>query len=157
MNDRCGREVSSGRDGRKPMVPCSQSKSKVGMDKDKLGHTNKSSTESRRQFGSNSGSGPGRPLRPKVVPAKISVPTTAKLTQPVAKNVISGVRKPTSLPLQPAARRPPPLNLQSGTNRPTHPHGQPSALKRPVQKDYHETSKHKVISKQSLPSSKVEV
>ncbi|XP_057807606.1 uncharacterized protein LOC131022188 isoform X2 [Salvia miltiorrhiza] len=152
------REVSSGRDGRKPMLPCSQSKSTVGMDK--LAQTKKPSTESRKQFGNNSGSGPsgpGRPLGPKVAPARSSVPTTAKLTQPVTKNVISGVRRPTSSPLQPVARRPTPSNLQSGNNRPTPSHGQPSTLRRPVQKDYHETSKPKVISRQSLPSSKVQL
>ncbi|KAL1559548.1 protein SPT2 isoform X2 [Salvia divinorum] len=149
------REVSSGCDGRKPMLPCSQSKSKVGMDK--LTLANKSSAESRKQFGNKSGSGPGRPLGPKVVPSKSSVPVTAKSTQPVTKNIISGVRKPTSSPLQPGARRPVPSNLHSGNNRPTSSHGQPSALRRPVQKkDYHGTTKPKVISKQSLPSSKVQ-
>ncbi|XP_057791550.1 protein spt2-like [Salvia miltiorrhiza] len=130
-----GREVSNGRDGRKPMLPCSQSKSKVGMDK--LAQTNKPSTDSRKLFGNNSGSGPGRPLGPKVAPAKSSVPTSS--------------------PLQPVARRPTLSNLPSGKNRPIPSHGQPSTLRRPVQKDYHGTNKPKVISKQSLPSSKVQL
>ncbi|XP_047941598.1 protein spt2-like isoform X2 [Salvia hispanica] len=148
------REVSNGRDGRKPMLPCSQSKAKVGMDN--VAHTNKSSAESRKQFGNNSGSGPGRPLGHKVVPSKSSVPATAKSAQPVAKNINSGVRKPTSSSLQPVARRPISSNLKSGNNRPTSSHGQPSTLRRPVQKDYHGTTKPKVVSKQLLPSSKVQ-
>ncbi|XP_041994673.1 protein spt2 isoform X2 [Salvia splendens] len=148
------REVSNGRDGRKPTLPCSQSKSKVGMDN--VAHTNKSSAESRKQFGNNSGSGPGRPLGHKVVPSKSSVSATAKSTQPVAKNINSGVRKSTSSSLQPIARRPISSNLQSGNTRPTSSHGQPSALRRPVQKHSHGTTKPKVISKQSLPSSKVQ-
>ncbi|KAL1539487.1 starch synthase [Salvia divinorum] len=148
------REVFNGRDGRKAMLPCSQSKSKVGMDKS--AHKNKSSTESRKQFGSSSGSGPGRPLGPKIVPSKNSVPATAKSAQPAAKKYISGVRKPTSSPLQPVARRPVQLNPQSGNNRPTSLHGQPSALRRPVQKDNYETSKPKVVSR-ALPSSKVQL
>ncbi|KAG6418644.1 hypothetical protein SASPL_120848 [Salvia splendens] len=148
------RDVSNGRDGRKPTLPCSQSKAKVGMDN--VAHTNKSSAESRKQFGNNSGSGPGRPLGHKVVPSKSSVPATAKSAPPVAKNINSGVRKPTSSSLLPVARRPISSNLQSGNNRPTSSHGQPSTLRRPVQKDYHGTTKPKVISKQSLPSSKVQ-
>ncbi|KAG6403311.1 hypothetical protein SASPL_135528 [Salvia splendens] len=149
------KEVFNGRDGRKPMLPCSQSKSKVGMDKS--AHTNKSSTESRKQFGNTSGSGPGRPLGPNVLPSNNSVRATAKSAQPAAKKNITVVRKPTSSPLQPVARRPVQLTPQSGNNRPTSLHGQPSALRRPVQKDNYESSKPKVVSRQSLPSSKVQL
>lgn len=149
------KEVFNGRDGRKPMLPCSQSKSKVGMDKS--AHTNKSSTDSRKQFVNNNGSGPGRPLGPKVLPSNNSVRATAKSAQPAAKKNISVVRKPTSSPHQPVARRPAQLNPQSGNNRPMSLHGQPSALRRPVQKDNYESSKPKVVSRQSLPSSKVQV
>ncbi|XP_042015306.1 protein SPT2 homolog isoform X2 [Salvia splendens] len=155
MGNGRAKEVFNGPDGRKPMLPCSQSKSKVGMDKS--AHTNKSSTESRKQFGNNNGSGPGRPLGPKVLPSYNSVRATAKSAQPAAKKNISVVRKPTSSPLQPVARRPVQLNPQSGNNRPTSLHGQPSALRRPVQNDNYESSKPKVASRQSLPSSKVQL
>lgn len=160
MNGR-GREDSNYRDGRKPMLPNSQNKPKVGLDK--LAHSGKASTESRKQFGSSNGSGPGRPLGPKSVPAKSSVSSTAKATQPVAKNIIPGVRKPTQ-PVQAVARKPAPSNLHSGNSRPTSSHGQPSVMRRPIQKDsqqtskpYQQTSKPKVISKQALPSSKAQV
>lgn len=155
MNDR-GREVSNGRDGRKPMLASSQCKPKVGLEK--LAHTGKSSIESRKQLGSNNGSGPGRPLGPKGVPTKGSVPATGKVTQPIAKNTISGARKPTSSPTQCVARKPTPSKLQSGVHRPAPSRSQPSLLKRSsVQKEYQETSKPKAISKQALPSSRVQV
>lgn len=167
MNAR-GREDSSSRDGRKPMLPSSQNKPKVGLDK--LAHTGKSPTESRKQYGSNNGSvpesrkqfssnngsGPGRPPAHKPVPAKSSVPATAKVTQPVAKNNISGARKPTPAG-PPVARKPAPSNLQSSNNRPSSSHGQSSVMRRPIQKDSPQTSRPKVISRQSLPSSKVQV
>lgn len=153
MNGR-GREDFNYRDGRKPMLPNSQNKPKVGLDK--LAHSGKASTESIKQFGSNNGSGPGRPLGPKSVPAKSSVPSTAKVTQPVAKNIIPGARKPTQ-PVQPVARKPTPSNLHSGNSRPTSSHGQPSVMRRPIQKDYQQTSRPKVISKQALPSSKAQL
>ncbi|KAH6758645.1 hypothetical protein C2S51_018880 [Perilla frutescens var. frutescens] len=127
-----------------------------GLGLDRVANTGKSLTESRKQLGSNNGSGPGRPLGPKAVPGKSSVPATGKVTHPVAKNIISGARKPTPSTVQPVARKPTP-HLQSGNNRPTTSHGQPSVLKRPVHRDYQETNKPKVITKQALPSSKVQL
>ncbi|KAH6810235.1 hypothetical protein C2S51_023997 [Perilla frutescens var. frutescens] len=145
---------NNGRDGRKPMHPSSQSKPKVRLDR--LVNNGKSLAESMKQFGSNNGR-PGRPPVPKAVPSKSSVPTTGKVTQSVAKNIISDARKPTSSTVQPVARKHTPSNLQSGNKRPTPSHGQPSVLKRRLHRDYQETSKPKVISKHALPSSKVQL
>ncbi|KAI3462630.1 hypothetical protein Pfo_019293 [Paulownia fortunei] len=152
VNDR-GREVSNGRDGRKPMLASSQSKPKVGLEK--MAPATKLSIESRKQLGSNNGSGPGRPLGPKGVPSKSPVPATGKVTPAVAKNTMAGAHKLTPSALQSVARKPTPSHLQSGIHRPAPSRGQPSLLKKSsVQKEYQETSKPKVMTKQALPSSR---
>ncbi|KAL8528889.1 hypothetical protein ACS0TY_006381 [Phlomoides rotata] len=151
-----GREPpSNGRDGRKPILASSHGKPKVGLEK--LAHTGKSSADSRRMLGSSNGSGPGRPLGPKGVPSKSSIPATGKMSQPIARNVISGDRRPSSSSVQSGARKPNPSNIQSAVRRPPPSHGQqqPTHLKRPLaQREYQETSKPKVIAKQALPSSR---
>lgn len=147
-----GREDSNYRDGRRPMPPSTQ-KPKAGLDR--LSHTGKSSAEPRKQFGSSNGSGPGRPLGPKAVPARSSVPATAKATQPVAKNIISGARRPTPSSTQPVSRKPTQSNMHSTSNRPSSSHSRQSVMTRPVHQQ--QTSKPKFLSKQALPSSKPQV
>lgn len=155
-----GREVSNVRDdGRKSVVSRSHNKPEVGLET----HISKLSTKSRKQFSINNGSGPGRPLGPKPVPAKApvpaksSLPATMKVNQPLAKSNISGSHKPTPSRLQPVARKPATLNLQSANGRTTSSHGQASVLKRPVQKDHRETSNPRLNVKPALPSSKAQV
>ncbi|KAK6128737.1 hypothetical protein DH2020_037520 [Rehmannia glutinosa] len=125
VNDR-GREASNGRDIRKPMHASSQSRPKVGPER--TAPAGKLSIESRRQLGSNNGSGPGRPMASKGVPSKSPVPNSGKANPAVAKNAMADR----------LLRR-----------------VQPSVLKKPpVQREYQETSKPKVMSKQALPSSR---
>lgn len=150
----CGRDPpSSGRDGRKPMPASSHGKPKVGLEK--LAHTGKSSVESRKHIGSSNGSGPGRPVGPKGMHSKNSVPATGKMSQPIARNANSGDRRHSSSSIQSGGtRRPTSSNIQSGIRRPP-PSSESTHLKRPLaQREYHETSKPKAISKQTLPSSR---
>jgi len=149
------REPSIG-ERRKQIPANNQSKPKVGQEK--LGHTGKSSLESRKQLSSSNGSGPGRPLEPKGVPRKSFVPATGKMSQPIAKKMISDDRKPTSSSIQAAARKPTLSNIKSGIHKPTLSHGQPTHLNKSLsQKEYQQISKPKVIPKQALPSSRVPV
>lgn len=136
------------------MLSSSHGKSKVGLEK--LTHTGKSSVESRKQLGSSNGSGPGRPIGPKGGPSKSFVPATGKVSQPIARNVTSGDRRPPSSSVQSGARKPTPSNIQSGVHRPSSSHSQqPTHSKRPLaQREYRETSKPKVITKQAMPSSR---
>ncbi|KAK6128558.1 hypothetical protein DH2020_037702 [Rehmannia glutinosa] len=152
VNDR-GREASNGRDIRKPMHASSQSRPKVGPER--TAPAGKLSIESRRQLGSNNGSGPGRPLASKGVPSKSPVPNSGKANPAVAKNAMAGLHKPTPSTQQSVVRKPTPSHSQSGVHRPAPSRVQPSVLKKPpVQREYQETSKPKVMSKQALPSSR---
>ncbi|KAL0395866.1 UNVERIFIED_CONTAM: hypothetical protein Scaly_0035000 [Sesamum calycinum] len=149
VNDR-GRDVSNGRDGRRPMPPSSQSKPKGAPEK-----TAKLSTEPRKQLGSHNGSGPGRPQGPKGMPSKSPMPATGKATAPVAKNTMAGSQKANPSSIQSGARKPLPSHSQSGSQRPAPPRSQPPLKKPMVQrKDYQESSKPKVVTKQPLPSSR---
>ncbi|PIN00349.1 hypothetical protein CDL12_27149 [Handroanthus impetiginosus] len=150
VNDR-GRDVSDGRDRRKPVSGSSQSKPKV--DPGKVAPTRKLSIDSRKQLGNNNGSGPGRPLGPKGVPSKSPVPATLKTAPPVARNMVAATHKPTSSSLQPGVRKPMPSNLPSSNHRPPPSNGQPSHLKKSSvpRKEYQEASKPKMIAKQPLP------
>ncbi|KAL0381475.1 UNVERIFIED_CONTAM: hypothetical protein Sangu_0211800 [Sesamum angustifolium] len=149
VNDR-GRDVSNGRDGRRPMPPSSQSKPKGAPEK-----TAKLSTEPRKQLSSHNGSGPGRPQGPKGMPSKSPMPATGKATAPVAKNTMAGSQKANPSSIQSGARKPLPSHSQSGSQRPAPPRSQPPLKKPMVQrKDYQESSKPKVVTKQPLPSSR---
>ncbi|XP_011073645.1 protein SPT2 homolog isoform X1 [Sesamum indicum] len=149
VNDR-GRDVSNGRDGRRPMPPSSQSKPKGAPEK-----TAKLSTEPRKQLGSHNGSGPGRPQGPKGMPSKSPMPASGKVTAPVAKSTMAGSHRPNPSTIQSGARKPLPSHMQSGTQRPAPPRSQPPLKKPTVQrKEYQESSKPKVVSKQPLPSSR---
>lgn len=151
VNDR-EREVSNARDGRKPMVASSQSTPKAGLERS----VGKLSVEPRKQLDNNNVSRPGRSVAPKGVPSKSSVPATRKITPPVAKNTMAGSHRPTLSSSQSGPRKPTPSHLQSGLHRPNPLRGQPSVLnKSSVQKkEYEETSKPKVMTKQTLPSSR---
>ncbi|KAL9148161.1 hypothetical protein ABFS82_12G023900 [Erythranthe guttata] len=153
-----GREVSNGRDVRKPMPASSQSRAKSVPEK--VGHARKlppdHSGTARKQLGSNSGSGPGRPLVPKNMPSKSPVrPPAAKAPTAVARNTVVGrVQKPTTpSPMQSVVRKPTASNPPPGIRRPTPSSGQPSVSRRPVQKEYQETQRPNAVAKQTLPPS----
>ncbi|KAK4426493.1 hypothetical protein Salat_1417900 [Sesamum alatum] len=169
VNDR-GRDVSNGREGRRPMPPSSQSKPKGAPEK-----TAKLSTDPRKQLGSHNGSGPGRPQGPKGgMPSKSPMPATGRANAPVAKSTMASSHRPNPSPIQSGARKPMPshsqsgsqrppsqsgsqrLHPQSGTQRPALPRGQPPLVKKPTvqRKEYQEASKPKVVTKQALPSSR---
>ncbi|XP_059285270.1 uncharacterized protein LOC132038616 isoform X3 [Lycium ferocissimum] len=92
--------------------------------------------DSRKQFGSSNGSGPGRPLGPKGVPPKVSGnPNDKKFLTPGAKSTVPASHRPTPSRVQPAAPR------------------QSSVQNRiPL-----ESGKSKVMSKQGVPVSKTQV
>ncbi|KAG8373807.1 hypothetical protein BUALT_Bualt11G0063500 [Buddleja alternifolia] len=149
-----GREVSghdrrrevNGRDVRKQIPSSSQSRPKSGMEK--VGPASKLSVESRKQLGSNNGSGPGRPLASKgSVPSKSPVSATGKVAPAITKNTMA---KPHTSQMQSGVRKPAPTHLQSGVQRQTSLHGKSPVLRR----DYQESSKPKVMTKQALSSSR---
>lgn len=151
-----GREVLNGHDERRPKLASSQRETnKAGLEK--MVHARKLPAEDRRQLGSNNGSGPGRPLGPKGMPSKTVLPATRTANPAVAKNTVSRVQKPTPSQMQSVQRKPTSSNLQSNIHRPP-PRIQSSIPKRPpMQKEYQENSKPKIMTKQPLPSSREQV
>ncbi|KAL3640376.1 hypothetical protein CASFOL_015344 [Castilleja foliolosa] len=169
MNDR-GRPPPPSNGQRKPM-PSSSSQHKSKPLPERMPprippSSSKPSIDSRRPIGSNNGSGPGRPVGPKGgVPPRSSVPTSnGRGTPTVARNSTSGSgahRPAAPSPAQPAPRRPMSSQLsQSGVHKSGPPRGQPSSNLRklaPVQREYRESSKPKVMPRHALPSSRDQV
>ncbi|KZV57031.1 hypothetical protein F511_08189 [Dorcoceras hygrometricum] len=194
VNDR-GREASNGYEHRKHMISGSQTK---GVP-EKIDRTSRLSVESRKQLGSNSGSGPGRPLGPKPIPPRDgsnsgsgpgrplgpksipsrgggnsgsgpgrplgpkSVPSRSggpslgtKVTQSIAKNSMVGREKSNPSPAVQSVVRKPTSYVESGVRKPVPSSSRPSLMKnQSVQrKEYQETSKPKIIPRQTLPPSR---
>ncbi|KAL6507468.1 hypothetical protein OROGR_023663 [Orobanche gracilis] len=146
-----GREAAPSGDQRKPILSSNQSKPKVGRERIAT-PASKSSMESRKQLWSNNSSATGRPVGPPngVLPKKIPLPTsTGKATPAVARNAMAHRPAPSA-----PTHKPMPSNPQSGIPKPTPSHGQPSGLKKSVQREYQETSKPKVPTKKALPESR---
>lgn len=94
------------------------------------------STDSRRQLGSNSGSGPGRPVGPKGFPSKTPVGSMGNKSMASGmKNHVNAVQKP---PLSKAHSSIPKQNVEQ-------------------RKDVRQLSKPKVIPKQPVASSTAQV
>ncbi|XP_010275521.1 PREDICTED: protein SPT2 homolog isoform X2 [Nelumbo nucifera] len=89
------RPVSNGHEERKPVSMNHKMPPKAGVQKVAPPSRPKStSTDPRRELGSNSGNGPGRPVGPKGLPSKMPVPTVEKKASAVgAKSSQSGVQK----------------------------------------------------------------
>ncbi|KAB2617617.1 protein spt2-like [Pyrus ussuriensis x Pyrus communis] len=103
-----GRDVPGRRDERKPVSMNGQMHSKVGPNKLSSSSRRPDATSmgSRKQLGSNSGNGPGRPLETKRLPSKMPASTTERKASTTGlKNPMSGVP------------RPPPSKLQSSIPR----------------------------------------
>ncbi|GFP78852.1 hypothetical protein PHJA_000028700 [Phtheirospermum japonicum] len=165
-NDR-GRPPPPSNVQRKPM-PSSSSQNKSKPLPERMAPppaSSKSSMDPRRSLGSNSGSGPGRPVGSKVgVPSRSSVPTNGRGAPAVARNSMSGggAQRPAAPSSAISAqRRPmPSQHSQSGVQKSGPPRGQPSLGLRkpaPVQREYRESSKPKVMTKHALPSSRDQV
>ncbi|CAK9155641.1 unnamed protein product [Ilex paraguariensis] len=150
-----GRKVLNGREGRKPVPIGCQMQSKMGTPK--LASTsklNQTSADTRKQLGSNNGSGPGRssgqkevpfgiprgsnkgsgpgrPLGPKGLSSKISGATTEKkVSMPNAKSCMPSVYKPAPSKLQPSISNQPLVHkkvFQESKIRPK----QPAAASKP--------------------------
>lgn len=96
----------------------------------------KAPTDSRKQLGSNSGNGPGRPLGPKGLPSKMPVSTMGnKSSTPGMKNPVNGVQKPLPSKVHTSVAK---QNLEQ-------------------RKDLREQNKPKMIPKQLVASSKAQV
>ncbi|XP_073057952.1 uncharacterized protein [Primulina eburnea] len=153
VNDR-GREVSIGHEHRKQLLSSSQTKVRP----EKIDNTSRLPAGSRKQLGSNSGSGPGRPLGPKSVPSRSGGPSLGtKVTQSLAKNSVVGREKSnSSTSVQSVVGKPSSSHIQSGVRKPIPPSSQPSLMKNLSlqRKEYQETSKPKIIPKQTLPPSR---
>ncbi|XP_075498594.1 uncharacterized protein LOC142536974 [Primulina tabacum] len=148
VNDR-GREASNGHEHRKQLLSGNQTK--VGVEK--IDRTSRLSVESRKQLGSNSGSGPGRPLGPKSVPSRSDGPSLGtKVAQSIAKNSVVGREKSNPSPSVQSVVRKPTSYIQPGVRKPIPSSSQPSLMKnQSVQrKESQETKKPKVIPKQTL-------
>lgn len=105
----------------------------------KLSSTSKSSeapVDSRKQLGSNSGNGPGRPVGPKGLPSKMPVNTMGnKSLTPGMKKPVNGVHKPL------------PSKVPSSIPK----------LSVEQRKDVREQNKPKILPKQPVVSSKAQV
>ncbi|KAL6521576.1 hypothetical protein OROGR_018145 [Orobanche gracilis] len=148
------REAAPSGGQRKPMLLSNQSKPKVGQERI-APPASKSLMESRKQLGSNNSSGMGRSIGPPngVPPKKIHMPTsTGKATPSVSRNAMGGgaYRPAPSAPMP----KPMPSKPQSGVPKPTPSRGQPSGLRKSVQREYQETSKPKVMTEKALPESR---
>ncbi|XAR51437.1 hypothetical protein NMG60_11006069 [Bertholletia excelsa] len=137
------RPLSNGREERKPLSSGSHTHPKAGPHKLTSGSKLLSSShDSRRQLGNNNGSGPGRPVGPKVLPPKTPTAT--------AERKVCAAAAKSSLP---SATKPPSSKLQSSAPK------QQSVLKKPLEnrKEFHESSKGKILPKQQVPSSKQQI
>lgn len=109
--------------------------------------TSKASVDSRKQLGSNSGNGPGRPVGPKGPPSKMPVNTMGnKSFTPGMKNPVNGVKKP--LPSKVSSSVP----KQSVEQRKDAPRQSMDQ-----RKDIREHYKHKMLPKQPVAPSKSQV
>ncbi|KAK9284420.1 hypothetical protein L1049_023592 [Liquidambar formosana] len=91
-----GRQVLSGREERKPVSMNGHMQPKAGSHKiNSAAKPNLTSMDSRKQLGSNSANGPGRPVGQKGLPSKMPVATLEKkASAPTAKNSMAVVHKP---------------------------------------------------------------
>ncbi|KAF2283840.1 hypothetical protein GH714_016431 [Hevea brasiliensis] len=85
-----------GREERKPIPMNGQMHSKSGLHKStSTSKPTSTPMDSRRQLGSNNGSGPGRPTGPKGLPSKMPLSTVEKKSfAPGAKTILPGAHKP---------------------------------------------------------------
>ncbi|CAA0843091.1 SPT2 chromatin protein [Striga hermonthica] len=145
-----------GHDVRRPLPSIGQNKPKVGQERAKP--PTKPAMDPRKQLGSNSGSGPGRPVGPKSLPSRRPTPiSSGKTTTSTAKhNTVAGAHKPSHSAVQPPIRKPMPSNMHSGIHKSVSSRAQPSsATRKPSvqQEEYRGSSKPMVMTKQAASSS----
>ncbi|KAJ4965384.1 hypothetical protein NE237_017233 [Protea cynaroides] len=109
------RPVSNGREERKPISINRQIQPQARPHKAAptsrpnsapTSRPNSSSSDPRKQLGSNAGNGPGRPVGSKGFPSKMSAPTMDKKVPAVAaKNNVAALQKPASLKVNPLAQK----------------------------------------------------
>ncbi|XP_075105927.1 uncharacterized protein LOC107801877 isoform X3 [Nicotiana tabacum] len=128
------RKLLNDREVRKPIPGSSQMQPKLLTQKSvSVSKQSQLALDLRKQLSSSKGSGPDRPLRPKVVPPKvIGVPNGKRVSTPGVKSTVPALHKPTPSKLQPSIPR------------------QSLAQK----KELLQSGKSKGISNQAVPSSK---
>ncbi|XP_043702587.1 protein spt2 isoform X2 [Telopea speciosissima] len=107
MGKHGSRPVSNGREERKPTSINRQIQPRPGPHKAvPTSRPNLTTGDPRKQFGSNTGSGPGRPIGPKGHPSNMSAPTMKKKAPAVvAKNNVAPGQKPALVKVNPLAQK----------------------------------------------------
>uniref|UniRef100_A0A2C9UXT4 SPT2 chromatin protein n=1 Tax=Manihot esculenta TaxID=3983 RepID=A0A2C9UXT4_MANES len=102
-----GSSVRGSREERKPIPMNGQMHSKLGLHRSVSSSKPASTTmDSRRQLGSNNGSGPGRPTGSKGLPPKMPLSTMEKKSfAPVAKSILPASHKPPAPKMQSSVPR----------------------------------------------------
>nr|XP_009791047.1 PREDICTED: histone H3.v1-like isoform X4 [Nicotiana sylvestris] len=145
------RKLLNDREVRKPIPGSSQMQPKLLTQKSvSVSKQSQLALDLRKQLSSSKGSGPDRPLRPKVVPPKvIGVPNGKRVSTPGVKSTVPALHKPTPSKLQPSIPRQSLAQkkelLQSGKSKGISNQAVPSSKSK------------RMMQKQAMPSSKSQI